>query len=153
MTRQGKPGVSSGQSGPRLKPVISIVDDDLSMRQALESLTRSLGFVSRSFASADDYLDSDARECTTCLISDVEMPRMSGWELQERLSREGRVVPIVFITAFPDEAVCAKVMKAGAVDYLLKPFNENELVSSIHLALSRNKWSDLWEVAGADAIR
>jgi FixJ family two-component response regulator len=73
------------------------------------------------------------------------MPNVSGWELQARIAASGRQIPIVFITAYPDEAVCTKVMKAGAVDYLVKPFNESELVSSIQLALARNRWVDLWD--------
>ena len=131
---------------PKLRPVISIVDDNDAIREALEDLTRSLGFTPRAFASAEDYLASDAVATTSCLISDVQMPRVDGVELQERLIASGMDVPIIFVTGLPDESICARVMKAGAVDYLLKPFNESDLVASIHIALARNKWTTLWSV-------
>jgi CheY-like chemotaxis protein len=138
--------ISEGAPEPKLRPVISIVDDNDAIREALEDLTRSLGFMPRAFASAEDYLASDAVAATACLISDVQMPRVDGVELQERLIASGMEVPIIFVTGLPDESICARVMKAGAVDYLLKPVNESDLVASIHLALARNNWAKLWDL-------
>jgi FixJ family two-component response regulator len=104
-------------------PVISIVDDDDTVRAATESLVRSLGFKTRTFASAEVFLQSTSPRETRCLILDVQMPNMSGIELQTRLSELGFEIPIIFITAYPDEAVRRRAMEAGAVAFLLKPFD------------------------------
>jgi FixJ family two-component response regulator len=104
-------------------PVISIVDDDDTVRAATESLVRSLGFKTRTFASAEAFLQSTSPRETRCLILDVQMPNMSGIELQTRLSELGFEIPIIFITAYPDEAVRRRAMEAGAVAFLLKPFD------------------------------
>ena len=104
-------------------PVISIVDDDDTVRAATESLVRSLGFKARTFASAEAFLQSTSPRETRCLILDVQMPNMSGIELQTRLSELGFEIPIIFITAYPDEAVRRRAMEAGAVAFLLKPFD------------------------------
>jgi FixJ family two-component response regulator len=103
-------------------PLISIVDDDDTVRAATESLVRSLGFETRTFASAESFLRSSSPQETRCLILDVQMPNMSGIELQGRLSELGFEIPIIFITAYPDEAVRQRAMEAGAAAFLLKPF-------------------------------
>jgi FixJ family two-component response regulator len=103
-------------------PLISIVDDDDKVRAATESLVRSLGFKTHTFASAESFLRSSSPQETRCLILDVQMPNMSGIELQDRLSKLGFEIPIIFITAYPDEAVRQRAMDAGAVAFLLKPF-------------------------------
>ncbi|WGD50359.1 response regulator [Bradyrhizobium sp. CB1650] len=103
-------------------PLISIVDDDDTVRAATESLVRSLGFETRAFASAASFLESSSPQETRCLILDVQMPNMSGIELQSRLSELGFEIPIIFITAYPDEAVRQRAMEAGAAAFLLKPF-------------------------------
>jgi FixJ family two-component response regulator len=102
--------------------LISIVDDDDTVRAATESLVRSLGFETRTFASADSFLQSSSPQETRCLILDVQMPNMSGIELQDRLSELGFKIPIIFITAYPDDAVRQRAMEAGAAAFLLKPF-------------------------------
>jgi FixJ family two-component response regulator len=102
--------------------LISIVDDDDTVRAATESLVRSLGFETRTFASAESFLQSSSPRETRCLILDVQMPNMGGIELQQRLSELGFEIPIIFITAYPDEAVRQRAMEAGAVAFLLKPF-------------------------------
>ena len=102
-------------------PLISIVDDDDTVREATESLVRSLGFKTRTFESAESFLQSSLPQETQCLILDVQMPNMSGIELQERLSERGFKIPIIFITAYPDEDVRQRAMDAGAVAFLLKP--------------------------------
>jgi FixJ family two-component response regulator len=104
-------------------PLISIVDDDDKVRAATESLVRSLGFKTHTFASAESFLQSTSPRETRCLILDVQMPNMSGIELQGRLSELGFEIPIIFITAYPDEAVRQRAMEAGAVAFLLKPFD------------------------------
>jgi FixJ family two-component response regulator len=101
-------------------PLISIVDDDPFFRRALEQLVRSHGFAARTFESAESYLQSTWMKQTRCLIADVQMPSMTGLELQERLSQLGFDTPIIFITAYPDDAVRTKAIKAGAVDFLHK---------------------------------
>jgi FixJ family two-component response regulator len=103
-------------------PLISIVDDDDTVRAAIESLVRSLGFKTRTFASAELFLQSSSLSETRCLILDVQMPNMGGIELQDHLSKLGFEMPIIFITAYPDESVRQRALQAGAVGFLLKPF-------------------------------
>lgn len=102
--------------------LISIVDDDDAVRGATESLVRSLGFETRVFASAVAFLQSPSLLETRCLILDVQMPNMGGIELQERLAELGLDIPIIFITAFPDDAVRQRALQGGAIAFLLKPF-------------------------------
>jgi FixJ family two-component response regulator len=116
-------------------PVISIVDDDDSVRASLDSLVRSLGFKAYSFASADAFLRSPRLAETKCLISDVQMPNMSGIELQNVLIAQGSPIPIIFITAFPDEALEATAMKAGAIGFLNKPFDGQVMIRCLHKAM------------------
>jgi FixJ family two-component response regulator len=118
-------------------PIIAIVDDDALVIAALEGLCRSLGFSSRAFSSARDFLASSAvRECS-CLISDVNMPSMDGFELQEALAADGHSIPIIFITAFPNEHGAARAIGAGAICYLHKPFEVPTLIDCIERALQR----------------
>jgi FixJ family two-component response regulator len=116
-------------------PVISIIDDDASVRVATNRLVRSLGYVAHTFESADDFLQSSHVDDSSCVIVDVQMPGMSGIELQKMLIAKGCVVPIIFITAFPEESVRAKAMKAGAVCFLSKPFDGPVLIECIDSAL------------------
>lgn len=119
--------------------MIAIVDDDESVRTATRSLVRSLGFTAHTFASAEDFLQSQyANECS-CVITDVQMPGLSGVDLQSRLVAEGRDTPVIFMTAFADEAVEARAMKAGAVCFLSKPFEGRTLVKCLEDALSQNR--------------
>ncbi|HEY6456252.1 MAG TPA: response regulator [Steroidobacteraceae bacterium] len=117
---------------------VSVVDDDESMRESLPDLLGELGFASRAFASAGEFLESDALEQTRCLILDVAMPGMSGPELQRELLRQGRNIPIIFITAQGDDKVRSAVLEDGAVAYLLKPFTEAELRAALTAALGTN---------------
>jgi FixJ family two-component response regulator len=116
-------------------PVISIVDDDDSVRASIDSLVRSLGFTAHSFASADAFLRSPRLAETKCLISDVQMPNISGIELQAILSTQGSVIPIIFITAFPDEAVEKTALQAGAVCFLNKPFDGQVMIQCLYRAM------------------
>jgi FixJ family two-component response regulator len=115
--------------------LISIVDDDESVRESTKALVRSLGYAARAYASAEEFLGSDP-DSTTCLICDVQMKGLSGIELQERLIAEGRRTPIIFITAFPDEQVRRRALKAGALGFLRKPFSEDKLTSCLDSALA-----------------
>jgi FixJ family two-component response regulator len=115
--------------------LISVVDDDESLRESLEGLLKSLGYGVEVFSSAEGFLSSDALEKTDCLILDVRMPGMSGPDLQRWLMENQNRVPIIFITAHGDEDVISQVMADGAVDCLLKPFTEDSLLSAISLSL------------------
>jgi FixJ family two-component response regulator len=116
-------------------PVISIIDDDESICLAIESLVRSLGLDVRTFSSAEEFLLSPHRHETACLISDVQMPNMSGIELQQHLAAHGDTTPIMFITAFANERIEAQVIQAGAVGFLLKPFSASALIEALQKAL------------------
>jgi FixJ family two-component response regulator len=113
-------------------PVVSIVDDDASVRVATHRLVRSLGYIAHTFSSADEFLRSPHVNDTSCLIADVQMPGMSGVELQSVLLAQGRRMPIIFITAFPEESARTRALDAGAMCFLTKPFDGPTLVK--HLA-------------------
>jgi FixJ family two-component response regulator len=118
-------------------PVISIVDDDESVRVAINRLVRSLGFVGRTFASAEEFLRSPHLGECACVIADIQMPGMSGVELQNVMLSRGDKTPVLFITAFPDARVEAQVMGAGAVCLLSKPFEGMHLIECIETALKK----------------
>jgi len=115
--------------------LISIVDDDESIREAIQSLLRSVGFRAKTFASAEQFLQSDQIENTACLILDVRMPGMDGLELQRQLAADQRRIPIIFITAHGDEDTRTRALQEGAVEFLLKPFSEEALLNAIPAAL------------------
>jgi len=117
--------------------IIMIVDDDGSMRRAARRLIKSSGFAVETFASAEDFLASGRLDATACLVLDVQMPGLNGLELQSRLISEGCQIPIVFITAYNDENAREQALRAGAVGYLVKPFEEADLLNGINLALQR----------------
>jgi len=115
--------------------MISIVDDDESVRETTSSLIRSLGLNASAFASAEEFLLSDQLSDTACLITDVQMQGMSGVELQSRLLAQGRHMPIIFMTAFPEERIRKNVLSAGAIGFLSKPFDEECLIDCLDRAL------------------
>jgi FixJ family two-component response regulator len=116
---------------------VAVVEDDESVREATKHLLRLLGYVTASFGSAEDFLKSgDARD-TGCLITDVHLPGISGVELLERLIGEGHRIPVIFVTAYPDEAVRARVLRDGALCYLAKPLREQCLIACLDQALKR----------------
>jgi len=119
----------------RMKTVISIIDDDPSVREGTLDLLHSMGFTAEAFERANDFLDSDHRLRTSCLIADVQMPGMTGLELLDRLVRSGEVIPTILITAFPNARDRARAHRAGVRCYLTKPFKESELLDCIHEAL------------------
>jgi FixJ family two-component response regulator len=119
--------------------MISIIDDDPSIRAATDGLVRSLGYRAVTFASAEDYLQSDCIHDTSCVIADVQMPGLSGVELQSLLIARGYRTPMIFVTAFPEGGVCRRVLEAGAIGFLSKPFDEERLIEHLQTALrSRN---------------
>jgi FixJ family two-component response regulator len=115
--------------------MISIVDDDASVREATKGLIRSLGYSAVTFASAEDYLRSEQVRDTSCLIADVQMPGMSGVDLQYRLIADGHRTPIIFVTAFPEERTRARALEAGAFGFLSKPFDDECLIKCLDKAL------------------
>jgi FixJ family two-component response regulator len=118
-------------------PEISIIDDDDSVRISTSLLVRSLGFITHTFASAKDFLDSPHLTGAGCLIVDVQMPAMTGIELQDLLRAQGHRVPIIFISAFPDKSIKTQALEGGALCFLSKPFQPATLIECINLALSR----------------
>ena len=115
--------------------MISIVDDDESVRESTKALVRSLGYAARTFPSVEEFLCSNLND-TSCLILDVQLKGLSGIELQERLIGEGRRTPIIFITAVLDEQIRNQALKAGAIDILSKPFSDERLASCLVSALN-----------------
>ena len=115
--------------------MIAIVDDDDAVREAMKTLVRSLGYHASTFGSADEFLKSEQVHDTSCLITDVQMPGLSGLDLQDRLIAGGHRIPIIFITGYPDENVRARAMKAGAVAFLSKPVNPDHLLGYLGKAL------------------
>jgi len=121
-----------------MNPVISIVDDDESVRQALKSLIDSVGFRAEVFRSGEEFLNSPIVSQTDCLITDVRMPGMSGLELQQQLIAAGASIPIVFISAHEDREARARGLRAGAIDFLQKPFSEDSLLGAISASLDKS---------------
>jgi len=115
--------------------LVSVVDDDESMRESLPDLLRQFGFASQAFSSAEAFLASEAVSETGCLILDIAMPGMSGPDLQQELIRRRRAIPIVFITAQGDERVRPRLLADGAVECLFKPFSEAALLDALNAAL------------------
>jgi len=115
--------------------VVAIVDDDAAVRAALEGLLRSAGLTARAFESAENFLESGQHLQTACLITDIRMPGMSGLELQAKLNGEHCRIPIVFITAHGDTQMRMQALRAGAVEFLAKPFNDEVLLETVRAAL------------------
>lgn len=114
--------------------LISVVDDDESVREATEALLRFLGFRAQSFPSASDFLSSPAVEHTSCLIADINMPKITGVELYRRLLKLGYAIPTILITAYPDEEVRTQSLADGVVCYLTKPFDDEVLIGCLRRA-------------------
>lgn len=119
------------------KPVVFIVDDDPSVRKSLERLLQSVGLAARSFDSAAHFLQSGHGQETGCLVLDVRMPEISGLELQEKLTRAGILLPVVFVSGHGTVPMSVRAMKAGATDFLLKPFDEQDLLDAVYRAIER----------------
>jgi FixJ family two-component response regulator len=117
------------------RPLISVVDDDESVRESLPDLLREFGFAAEAFSSAEEFLASDCLGRTKCLVLDVAMPGMSGPDLQQELTRRRHEIPIVFITAHMDEGVRPRLLERGAVECLFKPFSDTALLAALNAAL------------------
>ena len=116
--------------------IVSIVDDDESIREALQGLMKMVGIPALVFASAEEFLDSGQQSRTGCLIADIRMPGMSGLQLQSKLNSDHHRIPIIFITAHGDENVRIEAVRAGAVEFLTKPFDKEVLLDSVRAAFN-----------------
>ena len=121
-----------------IRSLVSVVDDDESVRESLPDLLREFGFAARAFSSAEEFLVSDCVGQTRCLILDIAMPGMSGPDLQQELTLRRQDIPIVFITAHGDATVRARLLERGAVECLLKPFSEKALLKALDTAFNAN---------------
>ncbi|GJD47431.1 Response regulator protein TodT [Methylobacterium crusticola] len=118
---------------------IAIVDDDEAVRTATASLVRSLGYAARTYACARDFLEDAPARAADCVITDVQMPGMSGVELQQRLRAAGRSVPMIFVTAFPTDDLRRRVLEAGAAGFLAKPCDGDAIIHSLQGALEGHR--------------
>ncbi len=116
--------------------LVAIVDDDELIRNALHGLMKEAGFRALAFASAEEFLNSGKQDHTACLIADIRMPGMSGLDLQSKLNEGHYMIPIIFITAQGDEKMRMQALRAGAVEFLTKPFDDEVLLDSVRAALS-----------------
>jgi FixJ family two-component response regulator len=120
-------------------PTVFIIDDDAGVRESIQDLVESVSLRAESFATAQGFLSSDRRDGPSCLVLDIRLPDTSGLDLQQELSRAGVRIPIIFITGHPDIPMTVKAMKSGAVEFLTKPFREQDLLDVIHRALRRDR--------------
>jgi FixJ family two-component response regulator len=121
------------------RAIVFVVDDDPSMRRALESLFRSVGHDARVFSSAAEFMQAERIDAPGCLVLDVRLPGMSGLAFQQELARSGVALPIIFITGHGDVPMSVRAMKAGAVEFLTKPFDDQVLLDAVHAALERDR--------------
>ena len=121
----------------KIRPLIAIVDDDKSVRSALQDLIEADGLSAQSFGSAEEFLESGLQHKPACLIADIRMPGMSGLELQAKLNAEHYRIPIIFITAHGDSQMRMQAMCEGAVEFLTKPFDDRVLLETVRAALDR----------------
>jgi len=120
------------------RPLLTVVDDDESVRESLPDLLKEFGFSARAFSSAQEFLSSDSVDETRCLILDIAMPGMTGFDLQQELNRRGQKIPIVFITGQKDEGIRKQAFRQGAVKFLYKPFSDTALLDAVNAALQPN---------------
>jgi FixJ family two-component response regulator len=132
---------------------VYVLDDDQSVRTALSRLMESVGLQVRAFASAADFLAFDRADHPSCLVLDIRLPDLSGLQLQHELSRQGITTPIIFITAHGDVPLTVRAMKAGALDFLLKPFHDQDLLDAIYRALAADQTAMLKQAEQADIER
>jgi FixJ family two-component response regulator len=116
-------------------PIVSIIDDDQDVRQAVQRLMRSRGFATRTFASAEEFLRSPSLHETACVITDIQMPGMTGIDLHDVMLKEGPRLPVIFLTAFPDDRTEKRALQAGALGFLTKPFDARTLVHLVDTAV------------------
>jgi RNA polymerase sigma factor (sigma-70 family) len=121
-----------------LKPIVFVVDDDISVRESLEALIRCEGWEPETFASAEDFLNRPRALAPSCLVLDVSLPELNGLDLQKRIASDRKDMPIIFITGHGDVPMTVKAMKAGAVEFLTKPFGDEALLSAIRHSIERS---------------
>jgi FixJ family two-component response regulator len=134
------------------QPIVFVVDDDISVRESLELLIRNAGWQPETFASAQDFLARSPALDPSCLVLDIRLPGLNGLELQKRIAADRRGMPIIFITGHGDVPMTVQAMKAGAVEFLTKPFSDEVLLSAIQQALERSR-AALEQEAGIQALR
>src|SRR5580700_1181605 len=142
MTTIGETAQSASRistAGVIVEPIVYVVDDDRLMREMLSSLFRSIGLRVRLFESAQGILQSELEDAPSCLVLDIRMPRLSGFDLQAELAKSNIRIPIIFLTAHGDVSTSVRAMKAGAVDFLTKPFREQEMLDAVTAALERDQ--------------
>ena len=132
-------GTSRGAPTPPITPVVFVVDDDVSVRESLEPLIRWAGWKPETFSSAQDFLSRARDETPSCLVLDVELPDLNGLDLQERVAADRAALPIIFITGHGDIPMSVRAMKAGAAEFLTKPFERDVLLSAIQRAIERSR--------------
>lgn len=125
-----------------MAPRIAIIDDDAGLRQSLSGLLRSLGYVVEEFAAAEHFLDRPIGNEPSCIITDMKMPGIHGDALQARLIASGRRIPMIFVTAYPQEATRSRVLAAGAAGFLTKPFQQKNLIDCLRSALATSEGTD-----------
>ena len=144
--------MSTQSPQPKPKAIVFVVDDDLSVREGLERLLHAAGWEVETFASAQEFLDHRKENIPSCLVLDVQLPGLSGLDLQKRIAAANREIPIVFITGHGDVPTSVRAMKAGAVEFLVKPFSDQDLLDAIRQAVKRDQsaryqnaqMQDLW---------
>jgi FixJ family two-component response regulator len=124
---------------PAAVPTVFIIDDDRGMRQAVQDLVESVGLRAESFATGQEFLDKQPTSNPSCLVLDVRLPQISGLDFQRRLTEIGMQIPIIFITAHGDVPMSVRALKSGAVEFLTKPFRDQDLLDAIHQALQRDR--------------
>ena len=132
------------------KPVVFVVDDDASMRRAVSNLIRSVGFRTEAFATAQEFLAVNPPDAPSCLILDVRLPQISGLDIQAELIKTQKQLPIIFITGYGDIPMSVKAMKAGAVEFLTKPFRDQDLLDAVSVALERSRLNRTNEKAATE---
>ena len=132
-------GDAVGSSMSTVTPIVFIVDDDVSVRESLELLVQNEGWQAETFASAHEFLDHPRAALPSCLILDVSLPGVNGLELQQRVAADRSDMPIIFITGHGDIPMTVRAMKAGAIEFLTKPFSDEALLKAIRLALQRSR--------------
>src|SRR5215472_2130178 len=133
------------------RPVVFVIDDDVSVREALQNLLRSVGLQVKTFDTAQEFLAFGRPEAPTCLVLDVRLPGSSGLDLQRELAKAQIEVPIIFITGHGDIPMCVRAMKAGAVEFLTKPFRDQDLLDAVQEAIERDcearvQWRQMQEL-------
>src|SRR6201988_55139 len=124
---------------PEKKAIVFVVDDDMSVREGLGSLIRSAGLWVETFSSAQKFLDSPRSGVASCLVLDVRLPGLSGLDLQKRMAEANIEIPIILVTGYGDVPTSVQAMKAGAVEFLTKPFRDRDLLEAIHQAIRRDR--------------